>query len=338
MSSMTRIDPQHSFSAPKKFSTHERPIFDFTNAKISPGASPSLFVVENIPIDHSSQKQPKNVFFNSAIPIPELKILGDIDQIDEESEEEPESLLSWEINRKRLDQWISKSCSGVPSDPVKFHEEMKKLKSQKLIDPMPLQLTPPPPGFENVVKLMSKDKIQEVKNTTKVNNMTATYNIKKIAKPEEEKKKFSWADLSSDSDFTPTPVSIIKKTEKTPVKSIEIEQAPIILKSPPQKVGLVKREKRGQFNEEEVTQGKFTGKLKFYQLKKRFGFITLDTDQADIFLCEDDLLLSGINHKKFKESIINKQPLSFRFHIKKYIENGKEKRKAIDIEVFDCKQ
>ncbi|CAG9328493.1 unnamed protein product [Blepharisma stoltei] len=331
MKPITRTDPQHSLSAPKKFSTREKPIFDFTNVKISPGASPSTFIVENIPIDHSSHKQQNNVFFNSAIPIPELKMLGDIDAIDEESEEEHDTLSSWEINRKRFDQWMSKSCSGVPNDPVKFHEELKKLKSHKIVDPMPLQLTPPPPGFEKVAKI-DKSKVEEAKNPTRITSEPD----KSYLKVEESKKKFTWADLSSDSDFTPTPVSILKKHEKEPVKGIQIEQQPIILKSPPQKGSLVKREKRGKFNEEQVIEKKFTGKLKFYQLKKRFGFITLDVDQADIFLCEDDLLLSGINHKKFKESVISKQPMSFRFHIKKYIENGKEKRKAIDIEIIDC--
>lgn len=306
MNPYNQLDPRHSYSAPKKFKSRDNPVFDFSNSNISPGVSPSLYVVENIPIDHSSQKQHQNVFFNSAIPIPELKILGDIDAIYEESDEEHDAIISWEINRKRYDQWISKSCSSVPSDPTKFHEELKKIRVPKVVDPLPLQHTPPPPGFG-------------------------------ISKPEESKRKFNWADLSSDSDFTPTPVSTLKKPEKV-VKNIEIEQKSVILKSLPQKVSLVKREKRGTFNQEEVIEKKFTGKLKFYQLKKRFGFITLDEDQADIFLCEDDLLLSGINHKKFKENVINKEPINFKFFIKKYIEKGRDKRKAIDIEVVDCKQ
>ena len=139
-----------------------------------------------------------------------------------------------------------------------------------------------------------------------------------------------WCDYSSDSDFTP----IINKAEDNEKKHLAmtptIEPNEVLLKQPP-KVGLVKRENRGKFNEEEISYDRYTGKLKFYQLKKRFGFISLDEDNSDIFLCEDDLVLSGVNYKKFKDDVFNKVDIKLEFNIKKYLENNKEKRKAINI-------
>lgn len=101
----------------------------------------------------------------------------------------------------------------------------------------------------------------------------------------------------------------------------------------PIKKGLCKREVRGKFTEEIVTAERTTGTLKFYQLKKRFGFITLDEDESDVFLCEDDIVLSGIHHKHFKDTVLRKNPLRFSFRIKTYEEQGKAKRKAIEIEL-----
>jgi hypothetical protein len=100
----------------------------------------------------------------------------------------------------------------------------------------------------------------------------------------------------------------------------------------PKKKSLEKREYRGMFEVESVSNARYTGTLKFYQTKnKRYGFITLDEDGTDVFLCEDDLILSGINYKKFKEKVASKAPMKFIFNIKHYIENGKTKRKAVDL-------
>ena len=74
--------------------------------------------------------------------------------------------------------------------------------------------------------------------------------------------------------------------------------------------------------------------MKFYHFKKKFGFITLDSDETDIFLCEDDVVLSGINPKVLRNNIINKVTTRFSFCIKVYNENGKEKRKAVDLTIL----
>jgi hypothetical protein len=107
----------------------------------------------------------------------------------------------------------------------------------------------------------------------------------------------------------------------------------IELGSPPKKKGLCKREDRGKFIEENITPDRHTGTLKFYQLKKRFGFITLDEDETDVFLCEDDIVLSGIHHKHFKDTVLHKNALHFSFRIKTYEEQGRIKRKAIEIKL-----
>ena len=269
-----------SASAPKKIGTRDKPIFDFSIKTLSPGISPSVYAIPNFVIESN-----KDVFFNASISISDLKYLGDVNTILEEdlSPTTPRS------GPERCNLWMSKSTSGKPSDPIKFHQEIQLLKRSVVVKGEDLFQETKPPGFDR-----------------------------------------PWHEYSSDSDFTPV-------THKAPGDSISqikiiksVVTNEVLLKQPP-KVGLIKRECRGKFNEEEVSYDRYTGTLKFYQLKKRFGFITLDEDNSDVFLCEDDLILSGINYKAFKESVFNKLPVAFEFNIKKYMEKDNEKRKAIDI-------
>lgn len=144
---------------------------------------------------------------------------------------------------------------------------------------------------------------------------------------------WSVAKTSTTSNFTPTASRFSLPTTNT-FPSIQLSTEVVTLNNPPKK-SLVKRQDRGTFSEEEVCGQRYVGKLKFYQLKKRFGFITLEDEEIeDIFLCEDDLLLSGVPHKNFKENLINQVEMKFEFRIKTYSENGKTKRKAIDIIVI----
>ena len=56
----------------------------------------------------------------------------------------------------------------------------------------------------------------------------------------------------------------------------------------------------------------------------------------DVFVCEDDMILSGQNLKKFKDDVFQKNPVFFEFNIKKYLNNhGEEKRKAVHIKVVE---
>jgi hypothetical protein len=106
--------------------------------------------------------------------------------------------------------------------------------------------------------------------------------------------------------------------------------------SKPSAKGLKKRQERGAFSDEFVTKVRYTGVMKFYQTKKRFGFICLDHDHTDVFLCEDDLILSGINLKFFKEQVKAYKPMRFSFLLKFYLEEGKPKRKAVDLVLRPC--
>ncbi|OMJ81270.1 hypothetical protein SteCoe_18262 [Stentor coeruleus] len=114
-------------------------------------------------------------------------------------------------------------------------------------------------------------------------------------------------------------------------RRIEIKEKAVILSKPPNK----KRLERGTFEDEKVTIRKFRGKVKTYNLKKRFGFVKVDNDdKLELFICEDDIVLSGVNIKNFKDSVYKKKPIFLRFNIKKHIREGKEIQKAVEIEIL----
>ncbi|OMJ75544.1 hypothetical protein SteCoe_25278 [Stentor coeruleus] len=252
-----------------------------------------------VPIDNCTEKRKaKNIFFNSSIAISELKQLGDIEPIPEEYDQISE-LQSWDRNQKQVERWLSKSSSARPSDPAKFHLELQKLKKVKIITPEELHFTPPPPGFPD----------------------------KPEAKPSPEKRK-RWVDFSSDSDLSGTP----NESNFHPIK-IPVQTSNVILKPPPLKPGLVKREKRSKFENERISENFYIGKLKFYNLKKRHGFITIP-DGGDVFLVEDELALSGIYLRKFKDDVFKQKVFNLKFRIKTRFDNNKENRIATNIEIL----
>jgi hypothetical protein len=246
----------------------------------------------------ASKKQPKNIFFSDLIPISELHQLAEIQTIPEENDHVLE-LKSWERSQKTFERWSSKSTSGIPSDPAKFHLELKALKRVKIITPENIRLTPPPPGFSE-------------KGELKVS-------------PEKKKR---WVDFSSDSDLSGNPLSSSIRPIAIPVSKSEV-----ILKPPPSKPSLVKREKRSTFENEFISDEFFVGKVKFYHLKKRHGFISLEGSD-DVFLVEDELVLSGIVLRKFKDDVYNKKEKILRFKIKTRTDNGKIKKIATNIEII----
>lgn len=114
-------------------------------------------------------------------------------------------------------------------------------------------------------------------------------------------------------------------------RRIEIKEKVVILRKPPNK----KRLERCTFEDEKVTIRKFRGKIKTYNLKKRFGFVKVDNDEKlELFICEDDLVLSGVNMKNFKDCVYKKKPILLRFNIKKHIKEEKEIQKAVEIEIL----
>jgi hypothetical protein len=220
------------------------------------------------PFKEESSVSNSNIFFNSNIPIRDLKKITEETNVNE-------LFLNWNTAQKKYNDWVSNKTS-----PVLPLSSAKTLK-------FPFELTPPP-GFEKVKP---------------VNNLS---------------------DLSTESEVSPT----IQRLRLCPIIENDVKL------QPPPKCGIVKREKRGTFNEEKVSYDRYEGEIKFYQLKKRFGFIALDEDKSDVFLCEDDLVLSGINIKKFKEAVFKRIVIRMNFLIKIYFENAAQKRKAIDIRLI----
>lgn len=244
-------------------------------------------------------KKKLNIFFSKSITISELKKLGEIDTIPEEYDQMSE-LPCWDRNQKKLEKWISKSTSGMPSDPIRFHLELQKLKkTAKIMTPENIQLTPPPPGFG--------EKLENKQNSPA---------------------KKRWVDFSSDSDLSGTPI----ESNFHPIK-IPVQKSDIILKAPPVRPGNAKREKRSKFETEKLSEKYHYGKLKFFNLKKRYGFIARE-GECDVFLVEDQLIISGLNYRKFKDDVFNKIPVNFKFQIKYHADQGVEKLIAVNIEII----
>ena len=92
-----------------------------------------------------------------------------------------------------------------------------------------------------------------------------------------------------------------------------------------------RRIERSTHQNQTISSEKITGVLKNYNLKKRFGFVK--TENAKIFVCEDELILSGINYKHFKDKVFSKAHIILKFHIKIHNDNGKNMQKAVNIEI-----
>ncbi|OMJ87712.1 hypothetical protein SteCoe_10556 [Stentor coeruleus] len=136
--------------------------------------------------------------------------------------------------------------------------------------------------------------------------------------------------------FFNNPVSIDELEEEdiqTPLVYTDIisKDLPCIKLQNPPKNRHRRRKERCTFTNEIVSEERFTGVLKKYKLKTRYGFIK--TDNKKIFVCEDDLILSGVNIKKFKDSVRGKVQVYLDFNMKSYTENGKEIIRATKIEV-----
>lgn len=153
-----------------------------------------------------------------------------------------------------------------------------------------------------------------------------------------------WTDYSAGSNFTPSQAQQFTweilpekspervQTTSTMVTQREEGKTEFLLQPPPKKA---KRAQRGTFASENVLSSRMCGTLKFYNLKKRFGFISPDNFSFDVFLCEDDLVLSDINHKKFKEEVAAGLKPRFEFSVKEYREKDQQKKKAVALKLLD---
>ncbi|KAM3137941.1 hypothetical protein pb186bvf_010022 [Paramecium bursaria] len=78
---------------------------------------------------------------------------------------------------------------------------------------------------------------------------------------------------------------------------------------------------------------KYTGKLKFFDDQKNYGFIIMDTDKSDIFVHLDDLQKAGLSKEYLKQAKHGSQ-LRFQFECMKYVGKYKESRKAVDLKII----
>ena len=108
-----------------------------------------------------------------------------------------------------------------------------------------------------------------------------------------------------------------------------------MLKKPPAPKKITKRADRGKFEKEQIEELRSIGTLKFYNKKKRFGFIIME-NESDVFLCEDDIIVSGLNLKDFKNLVTDTPAdnIKFTFVIKTYEEKGRTKRKAVNVKII----
>lgn len=117
-------------------------------------------------------------------------------------------------------------------------------------------------------------------------------------------------------------------------REVPITLPEIKLQMPPVRPKNLKRQQRKVINNEEVICKSFSGELKFYNLKKRFGFIKVNNQDFDAFICEDDILLSGANLRKFKDDVYNKKKINLEFDVIKYVnDQGTEMQKAVNIKL-----
>jgi len=79
---------------------------------------------------------------------------------------------------------------------------------------------------------------------------------------------------------------------------------------------------------------KFTGKLKFFDEGKGYGFIIMDNDQSDIFCHYDDFTKAGISLDMLKGAKIG-HVLRLSYCCLSYIGRHNRSRKAVDLKVLE---
>lgn len=98
---------------------------------------------------------------------------------------------------------------------------------------------------------------------------------------------------------------------------------------------LVNRLSRVMSDDEKIIHDNVKGKIKCYSFKKRFGIAVSDMDRKEIFLYENEMVVSGVKLREIKKAIIRKHPLGLQFSVLEYFVKGVEYRKAVDISIID---
>ena len=87
---------------------------------------------------------------------------------------------------------------------------------------------------------------------------------------------------------------------------------------------------------EDSNEKRYTGRLKFFDDAKNYGFIIMDSDESDIFVHYDDLQKAGIT-KEIIKSVKNDMYIQIRFSFKvmEYFGKYKKSRKAVELIIID---
>lgn len=305
---MTTWSPGHSLSAPKRLSHKDLPYtasHSSSNSSLSPGISPSLTAALNFPLSQGA-----GYFFNREVSVGELRGLGHIGEILEEDESPTRKMTS-------------KSAELKAMSVAAFYESLKEVgKNRKSEAAVPANPSNPQSQLKPSPQLESVPIRRDWADYSSGSNFTPS-----------QTQQFNWEILPEKSpEVRPTPRLPRPKPVPLSAPSAEEGKAPFQLQHPPKKV---KRVKRGSFAEETVLSSRVHGTTKFYNLKKRFGFITQENDSSDVFVCEDDLVLSDVNYKKFKEEVAAGRKPRFEFSVKIYQEKAQEKKKAVDLVLLE---
>ncbi|OMJ82845.1 hypothetical protein SteCoe_16378 [Stentor coeruleus] len=98
---------------------------------------------------------------------------------------------------------------------------------------------------------------------------------------------------------------------------------------------LVNRLSRVICDDEKIICENVKGKIKGYNFKGRFGIVVCDTDKKEIFLYENEMVISGIKLREIKKAIIRKHQLGLQFSVLEYFIKGVRYLKAVDISIMD---
>ncbi len=79
---------------------------------------------------------------------------------------------------------------------------------------------------------------------------------------------------------------------------------------------------------------RYTGRLKFFDEGKNYGFIIMDDDSSDIFVHFDDIQKAGISREVLRGAKTG-QVIRLQFSCMNYIGKYKESRKAVDLVLLD---
>ncbi|CAD8066502.1 unnamed protein product [Paramecium primaurelia] len=87
----------------------------------------------------------------------------------------------------------------------------------------------------------------------------------------------------------------------------------------------------------QMTNPIYTGRLKFFDEQKNYGFIVMDEDKSDIFVHLDDLQKAGVTKEVLKTAKLGSQ-IRFQFNCMVYVGKYKKSRKAVELKLLNNQQ